>query len=77
MVSYVLFFDSDGTLVSFNNHQIPPSTILALTQAKAILAKYSYKIPKLPNQKYNVKLKLVADASRIDKSVSNHGGRGA
>ena len=32
---YALFFDIDGTLVSFNTHEIPPSTILALTQAKA------------------------------------------
>ena len=34
-MSYALFFDIDGTLVSFNTHQIPPSTLLALTQAKA------------------------------------------
>ena len=33
--SYALFFDIDGTLVSFETHQIPASTILALTQAKA------------------------------------------
>jgi len=32
---YALFFDIDGTLVSFKTHQIPPSTIFALTQAKA------------------------------------------
>ena len=32
---YALFFDIDGTLVSFESHQIPPSAILALTQAKA------------------------------------------
>ena len=32
---YALFFDIDGTLVSFETHQIPPSTIWALTQAKA------------------------------------------
>ena len=32
---YALFFDIDGTLVSFSTHEIPPSTILALTQAKA------------------------------------------
>ena len=31
---YALFFDIDGTLVSFNTHQIPSSTIHALTQAK-------------------------------------------
>ena len=32
---YALFLDIDGTLVSFQTHEIPPSTILALTQAKA------------------------------------------
>ena len=32
---YALFFDIDGTLVSFQTHEIPPSTIYALTQAKA------------------------------------------
>jgi hypothetical protein len=35
MTRYALFFDIDGTLVSFQTHEIPPSTILALTQAKA------------------------------------------
>lgn len=32
---YALFFDIDGTLVSFNTHRIPDSTIQALTEAKA------------------------------------------
>ena len=32
---YALFFDIDGTLVSFQTHEIPPSTVFALTQAKA------------------------------------------
>ena len=32
---YALFFDIDGTLVSFKTHEIPSSTIFALTQAKA------------------------------------------
>lgn len=32
---YALFFDIDGTLVSFKTHEIPPSTIFALIQAKA------------------------------------------
>ena len=32
---YAIFFDIDGTLVSFKTHEIPASTILALTQAKA------------------------------------------
>ena len=30
-----LFLDIDGTLVSFNTHRVPPSTIAALEQAKA------------------------------------------
>ena len=29
-----LFFDIDGTLVSFNTHQIPQSAIQAITRAK-------------------------------------------
>lgn len=35
MDNYAIFLDIDGTLVSFQTHTIPPSTILALTQAKA------------------------------------------
>ena len=35
MKRYALFFDIDGTLVSFKTHEIPASTIFALTQAKA------------------------------------------
>ena len=35
MNRYALFFDIDGTLVSFKTHEIPASTIFALTQAKA------------------------------------------
>ena len=35
MNKYAMFFDIDGTLVSFQTHEIPPSTIFALTQAKA------------------------------------------
>jgi Cof subfamily protein (haloacid dehalogenase superfamily) len=39
MDNYALFFDIDGTLVSFETHEIPPSAVLALTQAKANGAK--------------------------------------
>ena len=34
IMNYALFFDIDGTLVSFKTHEIPASTIQALTQAK-------------------------------------------
>ena len=33
--NYALFFDIDGTLVSFTTHEIPQSTVDALTLAKA------------------------------------------
>ena len=35
MKRYALFFDIDGTLVSFKTHEIPSSTIFALTKAKS------------------------------------------
>ena len=50
-------------------------TFVLTPKAKAILEKYEYNLPKLPNQKYNVKLKLVADAAGIDKQPTTHDGR--
>lgn len=50
-------------------------TFVLTPKAKEILKRYNYRLPKLPNQKYNVKLKLVADAAGIDKNVSSHDGR--
>lgn len=50
-------------------------TFVLTPKAKAILEKYEYSLPKLPNQKYNVKLKLVADAAGIDKQPTSHDGR--
>jgi integrase len=50
-------------------------TFVLTPKAKAILEKYEYHLPKLPNQKYNVKLKLVADAAGIDKQMTSHDGR--
>ena len=50
-------------------------TFVLTPKAKNILEKYDYHLPKLPNQKYNIKLKLVADAAGIDKSPSSHDGR--
>lgn len=43
--------------------------------ALSILEKYKHKLPKVPNQKYNVKLKLIADAAGIDKPISSHWAR--
>lgn len=50
-------------------------TFVLTPKAKSILERYNYEMPKLPNQKYNVKLKLVADAAGIDKNITSHDGR--
>lgn len=50
-------------------------TFVLTPKAKLILERYDYQLPKLPNQKYNVKLKLVADAAGIDKQPTSHDGR--
>lgn len=46
-------------------------TFVLTPKAKAILERYDYCMPKLPNQKYNVKLKLVADAAKVDKAPTS------
>lgn len=52
-----------------------PYVFVLTEKAKSILERYNYVIPKLPNQKYNVRLKLVADAAGIDKNICSHDGR--
>ena len=44
-------------------------------KTRELLAKYDYHMPRLPNQKYNVKLKLVADSAGIDRNLTSHMGR--
>lgn len=55
------------TLISFSS--------VITNSAMKILEKYDYHLPKMPNSKYNVKLKLVADAAGIDKEISSHWAR--
>ena len=50
-------------------------TFVLTPKAKEILQKYDYMLPKISNQKYNVKLKLIADAAGIDEGISSHDGR--
>ena len=50
-------------------------TFVLTPKAKTILKRYNYVLPKIPNQPYNVKLKLIADAAGIDKTVTSHCGR--
>lgn len=44
-------------------------------KCRGLLEKYGYTLPKLPNQKYNVRLKMVAEAAKIGKNLTSHMGR--
>ena len=40
-----------------------------------ILERYDYRLPTISNQKYNIKLKIVADAAGVEKELTSHVGR--
>lgn len=46
--------------------------VLLLPEAKTILEKYKYKLPKISNQQFNMKLKTIAEESGIDKPLTSH-----
>lgn len=46
--------------------------VLLLPEAKAILEKYNYQLPKISNQQFNIRLKRIAKESGIDKPLSTH-----
>lgn len=48
-----------------------------LDEAMAILKRYKNKLPRMTNQQYNMRLKLVAEAAGIDKQLTSHFGRHA
>ena len=52
-----------------------PYTCVITRKAQKLLEKYEGHLPKMPNQQYNIKLKLIADAAGIDKPLSSHWAR--
>lgn len=65
-----------GDIITGYRHKTGAKFRWVLTQdAKDILERYDYMLPKMPNQKYNTKLKLIADAAGIDKNLTSHMGR--
>lgn len=65
-----------GSVVHGKRHKTGIDFSFVVTdEAKEILERYNYKLPKLPNQKYNGRLKLVADAAGIEKNITSHMGR--
>lgn len=66
----------DGSVIHGVRHKTGTEFSFVLTdKAREILEKYGWRLPKLPNQKYNARLKMVADAARIDKNLTSHMGR--
>ncbi|MDE6299155.1 MAG: site-specific integrase [Muribaculaceae bacterium] len=46
--------------------------IVLLPKAISILRKYSFNLPVISNQQYNLRLKLVANYARVNKTVTTH-----
>lgn len=52
-----------------------PFYVVLLSPAVAILEKYSFKLPVISNQQYNLALKALADFAGLDKNLTSHMGR--
>ena len=50
-------------------------TFVIVPEAVKILERYDYRLPTISNQKYNIKLKIVADAAGVEKELTSHVGR--
>lgn len=76
LMTYDFRAAGDGQVCRGVRHKTGTEFVFVLTdEARAILGKYGYKMPKLSNQKYNAHLKIMADAAGIDKPVTSHMGR--
>jgi site-specific recombinase XerD len=67
----------DGTPVIVGNRikTGEPYTIAVLPEIKEILEKYNYQIPKITDEQYNVRLKVVAELAGINKKLASHWAR--
>lgn len=50
-------------------------TFVLVPEAVEILERYDYQLPTISNQKYNIKLKIVADAAGVETELTSHVGR--
>ena len=50
-------------------------TFVLVPEAVEILERYGHQLPTISNQKYNIKLKIVADAAGVDTELTSHVGR--
>jgi len=50
-------------------------TVVLLPEVMEILGRYGNELPKISNQQYNLRLKVVAQAAGVDKPIASHWGR--
>jgi site-specific recombinase XerD len=64
----------DGKKIIRSNRQKTDESFISLLlpEAESILNKYTYKLPKISNQKYNDYLKLLGTGSGITKNLTSH-----
>ncbi|WP_338815142.1 tyrosine-type recombinase/integrase [Bernardetia sp. Wsw4-3y2] len=55
--------------------KLKPCIIPVLPEAKKILEKYNYKIPKFENGNYNLAIACICTLAKIKKDISSHNGR--
>lgn len=69
--------DVNGTRVIVGNRikTGEPYTIAVLPEIKEILEKYDYHIPKITDEQYNVRLKVLAEIAGINKRLASHWAR--
>lgn len=71
-----MFSESGMMMYADRRHKTLTEFVTVIPKlALGILEKYDFTLPLPPNQKYNIKLKLVADAAGIDKPLSSHWAR--
>lgn len=49
--------------------------IVIMDRVMEILKRHDFRLPKMTNQQYNLRLKIVADAAGVDKEITSHYGR--
>ena len=70
--------DADGGLLVLKGKRVKTNAdyvTVVIPKAKALLEKYDFKIPRISNQKYNDRLKLISEKAEINKPLASHWGR--
>ena len=69
------YINDTPVIVGNRNKTGEPYTIAVLPEIKEILEKYDYHIPKITDEQYNVRLKVMAEIAGINKRLASHWAR--